>query len=165
MVKDGAKGKPPLTAPCGTRNKPEIADPKGWRLARQPKPSRPRRNKGAQTGHRATHNSLRMTAHHEPDQALGLAPRRRSPLNISIKIRINTTIPVTSPKKQAAIVGGSWPKKTVVPIASMIEATAPSNKTSGQLTRFILCRLKSIPTKAKSQKPDAARKIPKNINP
>jgi len=125
----------------------------------------PRRNKAAQTGHQATQNSLKMTAHHEPDQALGLAPRRRSPLDISIKIRIDPIIPVTSPKNQAAIAGRSSPKKTVVHIAMMIGATAPASKTSLQFTRFILCRLQSIPSTAKSQKPAAARKVPRDISP
>ena len=87
------------------------------------------------------------------------------PSEFCIKIRIDTTIPVTSPKNQAAITGRSSPKKTVVQIAMMIGATAPASKTSLQFTRFILCRLQSIPSTAKSQKPAAARKVPRNISP
>ena len=158
-------GRPPLAAPCGTGNKPEIADPKGWYLARQPKPSPPG---GATRGRR---RGIRRPTIAQDDGApitrsgTGPGAPATQPSEFCIKIRIDTTIPVTSPKNQAAITGRSSPKKTVVQIAMMIGATAPASQTSRQFTRFILCRLKSIPSTAKSQKQDAARKVPRNISP
>ena len=158
-------GRPPLAAPCGTGNKPEIADPKGWYLARQPKPSQCR---GATRGRR---RGIRRPTIAQDDGApitrsgTGPGAPATQPSEFCIKIRIDTTIPVTSPKNQAAITGRSSPKKTVVQIAMMIGATAPASQTSRQFTRFILCRLKSIPSTAKSQKQDAARKVPRNISP
>ena len=89
-------------------------------------------------------------------------PVRRITLKISIRMNIDTIIPVTSPKKRADAVGRSFPKKTEVPMEFKIDATTPASITSRQFTRFDLCSLKSIPSLAKNQKLSAAQNTPKN---